>query len=68
MPKPAHTPITTAADLRAALAGVPDERRVVVVDREGRVMACELMMATCGDWVTVMVCEMGLSDEVGLPT
>ena len=54
-----HTPITTARDLRAALAGVPDERRVVVM-RGGVVVPCELLVTACGDWCVVEVGE----DEV----
>lgn len=64
MTKPAHTPILTAHDLRAALAGVPDECRVVVMDSEGRVMRCEVMALRVGDALVLMVCE----DEFDLPT
>lgn len=51
-----HTTIVTAADLRAALAGVPDERRVVVM-RNGELVPCELLVTACGDWCVVEVCE-----------
>lgn len=51
-----HTPITTAHDLAAVLAGVPPERRVVVMDAEGRVMTCELLAVCVGDALALMVC------------
>lgn len=57
MPNPHQHPIHTAHDLAAALCDLPPACRVVVVDREGRVIACEVLALRVGDALALMVCD-----------
>ena len=44
-------------DLTTVLCDLPPACRVVVVDREGRVIACEVLAMRVGDALALMVCE-----------